>query len=200
MGKVLNISTIVHWPIYQLTLVKHGYSSPILYPSTGTKAGQSSQEGIIPNCISWQNVLREHLSATGSWLTLWLQLQHIPPNLKYLPHPLPCGELKEVLILFIIAKKKLNICWPRYFIKFNNSHKKTQNYTHNQFILTVFHICTVFQWQSVTYRELTYRTKSVAVKAVPMVIPFHPNMTVWNFHILLFVSNGSKQKWKKWWV
>lgn len=60
----------------------------------------------------------------------------------------------------------------------------------------MFHISTVIQLQSVTYRELTYRTKSIAVKAVSMVIPFHPNMTMWNFHILLFVSNGSKQNWK----
>lgn len=120
-----NISTIVHWPIYQLTLVKHGYSFPILYPSIGTKARQSSQEGIISNCISWQNILREHLSATGSWLTLWLQFQYIPPNLKSL-HLLPCGELKEVRILFRTAKKKLNIHQPRYFIKLNNSHKNNK--------------------------------------------------------------------------
>lgn len=121
-----NISTLVHWPIYQLILVKHGYSFPILYSSTGTKARPSSHKGTIPNYISWQNVLREHLSARGSWLALWLLFQYIPPNLKSLPHLLPCGEFKQVFILYIIAKKKLNICWPRYFIKSNNSHKNNK--------------------------------------------------------------------------
>lgn len=46
------------------------------------------------------------------------------------------------------------------------------------------------------YRELTYRAKSIAVKAVSMVITFHPNMPMWNFHILLFVTNGSKKNCK----
>lgn len=46
------------------------------------------------------------------------------------------------------------------------------------------------------YRKLTYRAKSIAVKAVSMMITFHPNMPMWNFYILLFVSNGSKKNCK----
>lgn len=106
--------------------------------------------------------------------------------------------MKEDFVLFIIAKKKLNIRWPRYFIKFYNSGKN------NKTSITIHTHCVshlhIFQLQSETYRESTYRTKSIAVKAVPMVISFHPNVTMWNFHILLFVSNGSKQNWKKWLV